>query len=228
MRQLIARRTMSHFVRPFCVIVITALVFQGNSRAEIALTLNSPGELASPQLFTLGWEFTVSSPIEVTELGKYLLNDNTTLSQASLAGIWLQGGELLASVTIPTTTQAVLDAAGQKVVFQALSTAIILQPGNSYRIGVEEFSGGDPYGRTNDGLTASAIAASPINLGVGVFTQHPVGFAYPETSFGLPGQNYFGPNMEFSTLASVPEPNSLVLLLTGAAAIFGLTVRRNF
>ena len=215
---------MIRFVRAFFAFLIAGVALQESTRGDFALELTNPGELANPQLFTLGWEFTVDETITVTQLGKYLLNNNTTLSQDSSAGIWrVSDAQLLGSVTIPTSAIAVLDAANQKVVFESLVTPIVLQPGYTYRIGVEEFGGGDPYGRTNNGMTASALAASPIHLGVGVYTQHPVGFAEPESSFGLPGQNYFGPNMRF-TVRSVPEPSSLVLVSTAAA--FGLVAHR--
>jgi len=83
---------------------------------------------------TLGWEFTPTSNIWVTDLGFWDSTTSTPLSQAHDVGLWTTGGTLLASITIQTTSTLMGAFRFEPI------TALNLTAGTSYLIGASYYS----------------------------------------------------------------------------------------
>lgn len=196
-------------------IILIALLQAAANAGTIALTFTtSPTTFTAGFDATRGWQFTVTSPILVTELGMWDAT-GTGLADAHTVGIWDSGSNLLGSLVIPSGTSAALDGP-DKFRFVNLSIPFLLSPG-TYRIGAT-FLNGDPdlAAREVGPATASGITyVSP------QFSPGP-GFADP-TNPSANVQGIFGPNFEF-VAASVPEPGTWTMLLT---AVGLLAIRRN-
>jgi hypothetical protein len=154
---------------------------------------------------TVGWAFTLSSQISVTQLGLFdLANDGFTTDH--IVAIWTSTGTLLTQVTIPAgTSGTVIDG------FRYVPIAPLLLSAGDYTIGgyytVSEGNADDFVGFANSIHTASGVTyvgsrADFFPFGV---------FGFPaDDIFDIP-RSYFGPNFQFTT--SVPDSGSTVSLL---------------
>jgi len=70
--------------------------------AAAAVNLTTPGRLYGSSLYTLGFEFTVSSPESIGALGVYD-NGGGALPTDAMVGLWDTSGNLLTSVTVPAS-----------------------------------------------------------------------------------------------------------------------------
>ena len=168
---------------------------------------------------TLGWAFTLSSPVLLTDLGLWDEN-GTGLAESHLVTVWTSTGIQEAQVTIPSGTAGTTLTDG----FRYVSVLPVLLPAGSYTIGAF-FRDSGP-----DRFTA---AASTITTASGVTydgSRSESGNAFPPgDTVGAPN-SFFGPNFQFTTPSSVPDASSTwTLLLLGVTATFGLNffVRRS-
>jgi hypothetical protein len=172
---------------------------------------------------SLGWEFTVSAPIQVTHLGVYD-DDLDGLLFAHDVAIWSTAGSAalgsaLGTATVPSGTTAPLTAQFRYV---ALVTPFVLAPG-SYIIGAT-WNGGSP----DDYIAGGALSAFTTAAGITFFEpRHSGGFS-PFTrpvgpSFSGINPGVFGPNFQFT---AVPEPGTLTLTALGVAGLAARFRRR--
>ena len=155
--------------------------------------------------FTIGWQFTVNSPVDVTGLGYYAglgtLNDNHSI------GIFNSKGNLIDSAIVPAGGGTLNKG------FLFVNAPVELSAG-AYTIGGASIGSSDPVITT----TTSTIAIPEITLGESVYS-YGTSLTLPTTA--APGFTFLGP--DFETAAPVPEPSTWLLLGTGllAMAIFG-------
>lgn len=175
----------------------------------------------------LGWEFTVTQTVTVTQLG-WMDWGLDGLVAAHQIGIWqTSDSQLLASETVPAGTSATLVDQFRVI---DLSTPLPLQPGVTYRIAGFDPGSSDPHvwdaalsGYPSIEVTGFTID-SRINLGAGLAIGPAVGgFSYPGSTIGDSRSALLGPTF---TLAQVPEPSIAWLTLLGVVALTLTSGRR--
>ena len=199
-------------------------------RAQAALDFASVGSsnyLDSSNRM-LGWQFTVNTPVTVTDIGWFDWGQNG-LSLSKQIGIWDTLGEtLVASVTVPSGTGATLSDHFRYV---TLGSPVGLLSGHTYRIaGYDVGSGGDPHvwdaflGGYSGVEVTSFTADSRISLATGeAIGYFASGFEYPTTLIGDARQVEMGPNM---ILAAIPEPPAAALAAAGMGLVLAMRRRR--
>lgn len=131
-------------------------------------------------------------------------------------------GTLLASVTIPTgaggsEVEGIGNGAG--FFYVELSEWMELSPGELYTVATP-YSGGNYPGTF---YSADITAIQGLHYGNSVYGIGADGLVKPTTNDISYPDGWFGPNLRFASIASIPEPGSLMLLGIGGAAL----VRRN-
>jgi hypothetical protein len=163
--------------------------------------------------YTLGWEFTANSDLSVSSLGIY----DAGISANHEVGIWTTSGTLLASATVTPSTPDGADS----FAWVGLGSPVNLSDGQTYLIGADypaPVTDTFVYQASSDS-TASGITyiTSANSLDVGFGAPSPVG-AYNDA--------YFGPNFQFTEVASVPEPSTLALFVMGGLGGLRMLRRR--
>jgi MYXO-CTERM domain-containing protein len=184
---------------------------------------NTPGVSVSGPNADIGWEFSITSPISVIQLGFWDEGGNGLGEQHPIA-IWSSSGSgdlasALVGATIPAGTGSTL-APGS--LFRMVDVTHTILPAGDYVIGarlpeeqVDPFKDGSVNNITN------LVLGPGINLIEKRFGGGPViPFQRPDGTDR--GVGIFGPN--FAYLA-VPEPSSLALAI-GLASLAGLGVWR--
>jgi hypothetical protein len=171
---------------------------QPASAATIAVTISDlTGNVGPTPGATLGWEFTVNSPITVTQLGVFDAGQDG-LADSHPVGIFDLGANLLVSGTV-TTADPLTNQ------FRYINVAPTpLNAGQTYRIG-----GFYPTGADTDRIQAHGFSTAPeiqFTDGYGVNTGV---LAFPSTKDSGVNPGSFGPNFQF--VAAVPEPGTLAL-----------------
>ena len=163
-----------------------------------------------PPGITLGFTFSVNSAITVTDLGIFDWSLDGLL-EAHQVGLWNSGGSLLASVTVPSGTAAVLDGDFRYVAISSLS----LTSGETYTLGAQ-------YPTSNlEIVRGSATLFTPSVVNYLEDKQAGgAGFIQPTLSTGATN-GFFGPNLLF-----VPEPSALILGLIALMGLSACTWRR--
>lgn len=178
----------------------------------------------------IGWEFTVDTTLEVTELGWFDWQNNG-LAASHQIGIWNTAGQtLLGSVTVPSGTDASLDGGFR---YQALGSSIFLVAGQTYRIaGFDPGAGGDAHvwDVAHSGFPSYEVSGFTVDANINLTGGDALGgaaggFGYPLGPIGDERAVLMGPNFVF---AVVPEPATSALLAAGLAVlIVGMRRRRN-
>jgi hypothetical protein len=178
------------------------------TRADtIAVSFTGGSAAPASETVTAGWAFSVSTPIELTQLGLWDRFDNG-LQEAHVVTIWTSTGTQLAQGTIPAGTGPTLTDGFRYV---SLSNSIVL-PAGDYTIG----------GLYNTGSAdLFSISAATISPGSGLTyagSRFAIGDAFPTGDAGDNPMSYFGPNFQFTAVARTPDSGSTFLLLFGSAA----------
>ncbi len=169
------------------------------------------GQMLANPPFTLGWSFTTSESILVTQLGVFDSNQNG-LNEAHEIAIWDELGTLVASVTIGSgVSGALLDN------FRYVGISEVTLEAGAYTIGAVFSSSSDSLvfpGFANGFATSTLVNFVESRWTAGDALTLPVN----STSAG-PG--YFGPNFTYDAIetAVIPEPGTLLLIGSGLAAL---------
>ena len=141
---------------------------------------------------TAGYAFTLSSPVNVTELGVWDLG-NDGLLESHLVTIWTSTGTQEAQGTVPSATGGTLTNG-----FRYVSIAPVLLPAGSYTIGTFFPDTADLVATLNSSITpASGVTYDDSRIGLGN--------AFPSGQVIVRENSFFGPNFQFTTATSVPD-----------------------
>jgi len=204
----------SNLLRCLALLIPLALAPGVNARADVVALAITPnpsnmnnGNAAGP--FSLGWEFTMNSNENVTQLGYFA---NTGLAETHNVAIYnVIGGALVASSTVSGADPLIVNFR-----YHALASPVLLTAGTQYWImGQSQFT--DPWAfQTTSLSTNPALTYVGSGFAVGNTDQFP--------TTGGPGNSIFGPNFQFTVplIPSTPEPSSLTLC--SLTAIGGLVI----
>jgi hypothetical protein len=165
--------------------------------------------------FTLGWEFTLTTSIQVSSLAFYDDGENG-LADSHQMGIWNSTGILLVSGSVQAGTLSPLVNQWREVTV----TPTVLGPGN-YFIGALFLDGNDPVWFPTQTITGF-VSAPGVTYDNSTFANGS-SLADPIAAGSTPG--YFGANFVVSTV-STPEPSSILLLGSGLMSLVGTVSRR--
>jgi len=183
--------------------VVALLGAASAQAATFTPVLNYSGgaqNLSNPP-YSLGYEFTTNSAVEVVALGIY--DPAGSLSDSHLISLWDSAGNLLASTTVaaPNGTESVAGFDYNSI------SEVTLAANSTFYIGADYLTGNDFLLFPGQDGTFSTI--SSIN--------------YVQATYGDPGgfdnnpdgtNGFFGPN-----LGVVPEPAAWTLMLAGFAGM---------
>lgn len=180
---------------------------QGTSEAILS---TSGGISSSGNDTTTGWTFRTTTPVNVTALGCFaqVFIDNPSVPFVQV-GLWNDSGSLWASNSVafssPLTDQT----------RYASITPVLLNPGETYHIGIYYPGGGLGLGVVGAAVGGTISNSAAIQLRGTAFSVS--GFSFPAEQPGPDGSIYLGPNFQFS--GGVPEPSSLLLLGLGGVLL---------
>jgi hypothetical protein len=200
---------------------ICLLVAAGGSLQAGTLALDVPaGTFSGSQAYFLqimiGWSFDVSSPITVTDLG--IWDDGSApLVESHQVGLWANGGALLAQTTVTnanSTPVPSIDSAHGQWLFVPISS-VVLDPG-TYVLGEMASSrSGDAERQFYESvITAPQISYSQARI------DYSGTFIRPDAHISSREDGIFGPNLQFTAEATVPEPATALPLLAAIAALW--------
>jgi LPXTG-motif cell wall-anchored protein len=171
------------------------------------------GVSANNQAQSVGWRFTVETPVTVTGLGWYAPNGGP-LALSHRVGLWDPSGALLTSVVVPIGTAAPFDG-----LFRTADvTPLVLSPGVDYVVGGENFFGNPDRLATNVTQTVDPR----ITYGHPTFSLIGSGFTRPDMDSGAT-TGFYGPSF---SAAPAPEPSTLTLAGLGTLGLLGYVWRR--
>lgn len=196
------------------LVLASAAVLVGNpsAKADVAVTIAPGSGGFNNNPWSLGYEFTVNSAINVTHLGFFDYEENG-FGTSHDVGIYTSTGTLLASTTVTSA-----DPIENLFRYHALSSSLALAAGQNYVI--VGTTGADDY--VWDQPTFST--APEITFVKNMYILSSV-LAFPDTTDPSISNGYFGPNFKFENAGPVvPEPSALI---SGAiAGLIGLGVAR--
>lgn len=167
--------------------------------------------------YSLGENFTVDHAIQITALGYLDIG-----SQDHQVGIYDLSGNLLVSTTVDPSTDPLSDFFN----YHTLATPITLAAGTYVLAGTDGPDGGDI---TYTGSAGSFVTDFQVAPGFSFFNDRFTAsstLAFPGIQATYSPFAWFGGDFQFTNVASVPEPSSLVIALSGALVMIGYAVRR--
>lgn len=208
-------RLRTKLLRTGAILLVTALMFNVNARAGLVAVAFTPVAANTANLginrYSLGYEFTVNSPILVTALG-YFASPN--LSEDHDVAIFNSSGNPIASYLVTGGS-----ALTSNFRYEGISGPTLM-PGQTYVIaGTSGLI--DRY--TYDPTSFSTDPA--VTIGRNLFSASPF-LIFPIVTQGALTAGYFGPNFQFDLVngpSPVPEPASVAM--AGTAVVIGLAYR---
>jgi len=153
---------------------------------------------------TIGWQFTLSAPVTVTELGFFDANGSEGLFDSHPVGIWSASGTLLGSATVPAGSVGTLDG------FSFVAVTPFTLDAGMYTIG--SYGNEDSPDQFQFGLSGST-AIPGLAIGNGVQSAFgPTTLTLPSQVNDFAAQGYFGPDFMVGAATATPEPGTLMLL----------------
>lgn len=205
------------FLAPAVLVAALMAICPPQTRANTIALDFTGGTTGGGANFTLGWSFSLSSSILVTDLGVWdSANDfgspvGDGLSESHLVSIWTSSGILVTSATVPAGTSGTLVDD-----FRYLSIAPTLLVTGDYVIGAYYQTAAD----------RQAINATTITTASGVTytgSRSILGNAFPPGDILTIPNSFFGPNFQFMTDLNgraVPEGGTaFILMLSSFAAV---------
>lgn len=181
---------------------------------------NTTGELMNNGPFTLGWRFSLNSPILVSGLGVFDSGQDG-LKDSHDVGIFDAAGVLLASATVASGQFSPLTEQ-----FRYAPVSVLLTPGQTYDIGAV-------WGPNSDELlfgaatnpTLGFVTAPEVNWLSQAFTSGGT-LSAPLTFFVDTSAGYFGPNFSFTAVVPEIDPAGMGAVLALVVGALGVVERR--
>jgi hypothetical protein len=198
----------------FSILLAVALLVPAASAGTLALDISGPyGFLSTDGNWSLGWQFTVSSPVTVDGLAYF---NNAGDTENHDVGIFNDTTQalLISTTVLPTDPQigtATWRVHGVTPYFLGVGTYDIMA-----------VTGSGVYAATP---TTLSTFLPPITFIQDEFFTPPGGvLAFPNDTDGAEVQGIFGPSFTITT--GIPEPASILLIGGGLLALAGLRRRR--
>ncbi len=163
-------------------------------------------------VWNLGYEFEVVTDVTVTGLGNIDYGALSNLPQPQQVGLWNSTGTLLASTFVNSSSTQIGNWAFTSI------TPVLLIAGDTYTVGGQ---GGEDYA----GITPVSVDPHITYLTdeytyIGSGANSPLEEPTSTEGYTSPSEaGWFGGNVEFGAVSTIPEPGSFLLVGSGVVLI---------
>jgi hypothetical protein len=177
----------------------------------------------------LGQDFTVNSPITITQLGVFDSGQDGIAGTIRVAIFSSNGTQVTPTLTFTSTTTGTTLIGGD--LFLTLSTPITLAPG-SYSLTTLGWGPSDPDGNASctagcNGAAGASFTPPTLNTDGGAITFTGVGFTSPVLEYVGPVGTYPANQYDAgSFIVSTPEPGVMLSLMLGLGLLLFIGYRR--